>query len=176
MDSERSDTAADTAALRRPGRPKKEGFESKFLEHFAEWGNRSNAAKAAGVSATTVRKREMESPEFAQQIREAHEAFVEELEQDLVRLGRKSKNVIAIIARLKGERPAKYNDKLQVDGVMKTLNLNLGVPSQAEAAAMLKQWIAEDITDATREQLGLGPRPLVIDAPALSHTTQPATS
>jgi hypothetical protein len=72
---------------------------------------------------------------------DAHRAFVEGLEVQLVEMGHKN-NVIAVLARLKAERPEKYHERLQVEGRLATVNIGVAVPLD-EAQAFLRRMLGE---------------------------------
>ena len=99
------------------GRPRLEGWEPRYLEHYREWGAKARAARAAGVSATTVQDRMRTNAAFRRDVAEAREEFLDHLEEDLVKLGRVHHNVIGILARLKADRPERYVEK-HLMGVM----------------------------------------------------------
>jgi hypothetical protein len=136
--------------VRLPGGQRKDGWEHDFLTHYAEWGNKSKAALVADVSLQTVRRREAESSAFAELVREARQAFVENLEMRLVEMGHKN-NALAIIARLRAELPEKYHEKLQIDAAVKSISLNVTATPE-QASVLLREMLAE-VTDATRATL-----------------------
>lgn len=140
---------------------RRDRWETAFLEEYRRWGNLAQAARLAEVNVDTVRRHRKSDPEFAAKIAEAHEQFVDDIETDLVKLGRTKNNVIALIARLKAERPGKYHDKLQVDAAVKQLNVH-AVGSIEDAQKLLAQMLA-DSTDVTKAALAGE----VIDVPAL---------
>ena len=113
-------------------------WEDPFLRCYVEWGNIDKACKKAGVSRERFRKRRKESADFLAQFHNAKRAFMEGLEEDLVRLGRDHRNVIAIIARLKAENPRKYHEKLQVEGKM--LQYQITIPPD-EAKVFFQEMI-----------------------------------
>ena len=121
-------------------------WEDAFLRCYVEWGNIDKACKQVGVSRERFRKWRKESSEFLAKFLMAKRAFMEGLEEDLVRLGREHKNVIAIIARLKAENPRKYHEKLQVEGKL----LQLQVTVEPEEA---KHFLAEMIRHSMPETL-----------------------
>jgi hypothetical protein len=171
----RTATPVAASPTKAPGGQHKTGWEEKFLETYIAWGHRGEAAKAAGVSIQTVRNREKSSPEFAAQVAEAHETFVDGLELDLVKLGRHKNNALAIMMRLKAERPHRYEDKLRVDAAVKSMNLNV-VATADEAKDLLRQMLA-DATDITKAQLAAsGQAALVAHEAAEAAVIAPETS
>jgi chorismate mutase len=123
----------------------------KFLALYALSGNKSKAAKAAGADAKTVRALEASSSEFAEQVEEARLEFIDNLEEELVRLSKEKSQPIAAIARLKAELPHKYEDKLRVDGAMK--HLHAVAPLSPEAATELLRTMLLEATDVSIAQL-----------------------
>jgi hypothetical protein len=151
-----SSAKAKGAAAKPAGGQLRTDWQPKFLRKYAESGSRSRSAFVAGVSVRTVRKTEIRDAEFAQQLAEAHAAFVESLEEELVKLGRSktSSSVTALQTRLRAEAPTKYNDKLQIEGAIKSLNVSVAATPQ-QAAELLREML-ESATDATRERLMVG--------------------
>lgn len=167
--------AAAPSPEKRPGGQHKTGWEPRFLAAYAEWGNRTEAAKVADVSMQTIRNREKSSPEFAAQLADAHEQFVDGLELDLVKLGRNKNNALALMMRLKKERPHAYEDKLRVEAAVKSMNLNV-VATADEAKDLLRQMLA-DATDVTKAQLAAsGQAALVAHEAAEAAVIAPETS
>lgn len=123
----------------KPGDYLDTSWETPFLNSFIEWGSVSKACQIAGVPRQRIVDRRNRSEDFKQRFRDAKRAFIEGLEEDMVRLGRDHKNVIAILARLKAERPEKYHEKLQVEGRILRLNVNI---TDDEAKVFLREMLA----------------------------------
>jgi hypothetical protein len=100
--------AVPAATQRKIGRPLKTGWEERFLVLYRECGSQRTAAKAAGVSHTLIAKRAKASPEFDEQLSEAREGHLDDLEAELTDMARKRGNVIAAFARLRADRPHRY--------------------------------------------------------------------
>ena len=128
------------------------GWEEKFLRYYREWGSKAQATRAAGISQSTVYDREQRYPEFARDVKEAKEEFLDHLEEDLVRMGREKNNVIATLARLKADRPDRYCEKLQIAGHLETVSYNIAGPE----AEKLLQRMLQNITEPTRRMLVAG--------------------
>jgi hypothetical protein len=129
-----------------------EPWEQPFLDHYQEFGGITLSAKLAGVTTPYVRKRREASPTFAEKFEEAHEHFVDSLEKLMVQMGKgqvKSMGFLAIIARLKAERPSKYNDKLQVTGAIGHIH---AAPPPEEVNALLRAMLAGSMPE-TRAQI-----------------------
>lgn len=141
------------ARLRRPGgRPRKRGWESTFLEHYVDHGNKSRACLAAGVALITVARREQDDPAFYAAVLDAEEQIADSLEENAIRLAKDKNNVIANIFMLKAMRPAKYQDRLQVASISTNVNV---FASPDEARALLNSMVS-GLTGNTRQQLGSG--------------------
>jgi len=148
-----------------------EDWSPVFLRIYALCGSRTKASKAAGVAPRAVKLREQESPEFVEQVKDAHAAFVESLEEELVKLGKEKNNALALMMRLKAEAPSKYEDKLRVDGALKHLH---GVaPISPEAAADLLRTMLLDSTESTRAVLAA--TPALVALPLAAEVIEPAT-
>ena len=115
-------------------------WETEFLRIYSEKGGIGLSAKEAGTTWQTVKAHAAHNPEFADRLDEAKTELIERLERQLLRLGSgESKgNFLAVIARLKGEIPAKYNDKLQVSGVVGHLH---AAPPQEEIDNLLREML-----------------------------------
>lgn len=124
-------------------------WEQPFLQCFVEWGSIAKACKIAGVARATVYEQFKRSPKFKADFQEARRAFRDGLEEDLVRLGRDHKNVIAILARLKKEMPEKYHEKLQVEGRMAHLKLQVTI-SPDEAKHFLAEMLQFSMPETRR--------------------------
>src|SRR5262249_35645415 len=85
--------------------------------------------------------------------------FLGNLEADLVQMGRKG-NVIGTIARLKAEKPSKYHEKLQVEGQLRSINVNVDV-SAGSATELLKNLLAASTPETHKMLEGHGD---VVDA------------
>lgn len=152
-----------SAARNRGGRSTRNDWQERFLRNYAEWGSRTKAAAAAGVSVRTVRKHELANPAFAEEIKAAHEAFVDGLELRLVEMSREKGGFLPLIARLKSELPLKYNDKLQIDGAVKHLHGHAPI-SHEEAVTLLREMLNE-MTETSRAQLATLCQPAIdVDA------------
>lgn len=101
-----------------------------FLEKYSKEGGISLSAREAGTTWQSVKAYAAANPDFAEKLDEAKMELIERLERQMVALGNGTAkgNFLAIIARLKGENPAKYNDKLQVSGVVG--HLHAGPPPE----------------------------------------------
>lgn len=143
------------------GRPQHyKNWEQPFLQSFVEWGSIAKACKIAGVARATVYEQFKRSPKFKADFQDARRAFRDGLEEDLVRLGRDHKNVIAILARLKKEMPEKYHEKLQVEGRMAHLKLQVTIsPDEAKhfLAEMLQFSMPETRRALAGEVIDVGP-------------------
>lgn len=97
------------------GRPRK-GQEGKWIEPFlaalSETPIVGLAAKAAGISRRTVYDRRMKDEDFAKRYEEAMDDGLDNLEMDLINLGRGAVkgNVAAVIYHLKVKRYEKPGD------------------------------------------------------------------
>ena len=130
-----------------------------FLEKYSKEGGISLSAREAGTTWQTVKAYAAAHPEFQEKLDEARNELVERLERQMVKMGNGEAkgNFLAIIARLKGENPAKYNDKLQVSGVVG--HLHAGPPPDvveqllrdmlAAARPATKAQIMGEVIDAT---------------------------
>lgn len=153
----------------REGRFRRDRWETTFLDAIRADGSLKRAADAAGVDVKTVKRHLKDDPAFAETYAETREEFVDHLEAMLVDMaaGRLKGNFLALIARLKAERPQKYSDKLQVEGAIK--NLNAHVFATADEARDLLRTMLADATDITKAKLAGN----VIDVPALPAERQP---
>lgn len=124
-------------------------WEPQFLKSYAASGNPSKSARAAGVVLKTVKQRLAADPEFKERYDAALEEYRDRLEEALGN----HHQVVGLIARLKGERPSKYNDKLQVEGSIKQVTVHA---SADEARDLLRSMLL-DATDSTKQQLALPP-------------------
>jgi hypothetical protein len=133
-----------------------------FLERYSKEGGISLSAKEAGTTWQTVKAYANKSPEFAERLEEAKNELIEHLERQLVKLGKaESKgNFLAVIARLKGEIPTKYNDKLQVSGVVG--HLHAGPPPEV-VEQLLRDMVAAarpaTLASITGEVIDVTPNP-----------------
>lgn len=148
----------------RAGKGRRDEWEAAFLVAFRASGNLRKSAEAAGTTVDTVRRHRNADPAFADKIEDAREEFREHLEWMLVEIGagRMKGNPLAIMMRLKAELPAKYHEKLQVDGVVKHAHAH--VLGSEEAARDLLRLMLSESTDVSRAQLTGGE---IIDVPAL---------
>ena len=128
-----------------------EPWEPRFLEHYGKFGGLTNAAKVAGVTVPYVKKRQSECPQFAENYHLAHEQFVDALEERLVEMGRGSNMpaVVAILARLKKERPVAWNEKLQITGAV--VHAHTAIPP-AEMQGLLQSML-KDAMPETRKAI-----------------------
>jgi hypothetical protein len=112
-----------------------EPWEEGFLTHYAEFGGITLSAKLVGMTVPRVKARVEESPQFAARFDEAKELLADSHEKLLVQMAQgkiKSTGFLALISRLKAERPAKYHDKLQVSGAVAHLHTPIP-PAEVEA-------------------------------------------
>lgn len=117
-----------------------ESWEPNYLDFYVKWGAPTLAARAAGVTLPTVKKHREASPRFDELCRQAHEEFVDGLEKKLVEMSTGKAGFLAVIARLKAERPAKYNDKLQIAGVVGHLH---GAPPPEAVVGLLRELLLD---------------------------------
>lgn len=85
-------------------------LKKKFLEDFAQSGNVTASAEAAGVLRNTVYSWRRDDPQFALDMDEAGDEAVDRLEQEARRRGMDSSDTLLIFL-LKANRPDKYRDK-----------------------------------------------------------------
>jgi hypothetical protein len=136
-------------------------WEQIFLERFSTEGGKTLSAKEAGVTWPQVRKRIESDPVFAAAFEEAQEQYRDKIERDILALGNGTKKgaPISYIFRLKGERPEKYQDKLQVAGAVAHLHAAPPIEElRSLLAAMLrdampetKALIAGEVIEARQE-------------------------
>lgn len=130
-----------------------EPWEEVFLREYVERGGKMLSAKTAGTTWPRVARKIEESPRFAQAYEAAHAEMLETLERRLMALSAGAKgNFLAIIARLKAELPAKYNDKLQVSGAVAHLH---AAPAPDVVATILREMLL-DARPETLKQIGAG--------------------
>jgi hypothetical protein len=96
---------------RRPGRQLPPDWHRRFIEFYAEHGVRWRAARYAGVSHDTVLRAEQADPDFARQVEDARQTYLDSHALNLNRLAFKKDNVVASIVTLKAGRPAEYVEK-----------------------------------------------------------------
>jgi hypothetical protein len=89
----------------------------KFLEHLTAGISLAGAARAVGVSHSTVYELRGRDQEFAAAIDSAREAGSDRMEDALLGMGIKDKQYTPLIFLLKGRRPQVYRDNVQVAGV-----------------------------------------------------------
>lgn len=139
----RAAVAADQAAT----------WPAVYLAQYAVHGNLKLAAATAGVEPKEVRARIKQDADFAEQVWAAHEDFCDNLEHALVVLGINKNNALALLARLKAERPQKYQDELRINASLKSVVLHAVAP---EAAVELLRLMVADATPATLASLSPG--------------------
>jgi hypothetical protein len=121
------------------------------LGHYAKWGGISNAAKVSGVTVPYVKKRMEASPHFAEKVHLAIEAFRDSLEERLVEIskGTNMPAVVAILTRLKKERPSQWNEQLQITGAIAHVHT---APAPEEMQGLLKAMLKDSMPE-TRKQI-----------------------
>ena len=87
----------------------------QFLEALRTGISIAGAARAVGVSHTQVYDVRRREPVFAVQMDEAMEAGSDRMEDQLLTIGVRDRNVTALIFLLKGRRPDKFRDRQQTD-------------------------------------------------------------
>jgi len=134
-----------------------EAWEQAFLERYATEGGISLSAKEAGVTWQYVKKRGEASPAFADKFETAQQEYGERLERKMMNLANGNKGVfLALMALLKGALPHKYNDKLQIAGVIGHVS---AAPPPEVVNALLRSML-DDVMPETRAAI----RGEVIDA------------
>src|SRR5262245_40180397 len=83
------------------------------ITELARTGNPVKAAAAAGLSLFQLRDARKADKRFDEDMKEAKETYIENLEEALVEMGRARGNPLPIFGRLKKERPQDWHDKLQ---------------------------------------------------------------
>ena len=137
------------------GRPPLQGWETLWLTEYRRWGRRHIACDRAGISHDTVTRREHESLTFAQQVHDAHQGFLDDMEGELVRMTREKSNVIACLARLKADRPDRYVERLQLSGTITS-----GPAMSAEEARAFLRLMVQEATPTTRAMLAAPTEPV----------------
>src|SRR5689334_11843318 len=90
-----------------------------YFDVFSKTGSKKRAAEAAGVTLGEVRKREADDPEFKERFGHAVDDLVEFLEGSLLKMALDKNNPLPLFGLLKRWAPATWNEKLQIDGVVK---------------------------------------------------------
>jgi len=129
-----------------------EAWEQAFLERYATKGGISLSAKEAGVTWQYVKKRAEASPAFAEKFETASMEYGEIIERKMLALGidAGSKGMfLALMALLKGAMPQKYNDKLQIAGVIGHVS---AAPQPEAVNALLRAMLADSMPE-TRAQI-----------------------
>lgn len=75
----------------------------------------AGAARAVGVSHTTVYELKRRDKSFAESIDTAQDAGSDRMEDALLNIGLRDRNVTALIFLLKGRRPEKFRERQQTD-------------------------------------------------------------
>jgi hypothetical protein len=96
---------------RRPGRQLPDDWRARFLEHHAEHGVRWRGARYAGVSYDALVAAEGADPDFARQVEDARQTYLDRHALNLNRLAFKKDNVVASIVALKAGRPSEYIER-----------------------------------------------------------------
>ena len=143
-------------------------WESRYLEILEQHGNMSLAAKTVGISPYLVKKHRAESDAFNERWLAAMDFYLDSLESGLGKMGLDKNNAIAMIARLRADRPQRYLDKVQIAQHISVAHRY--EPDPAEVQALLLQF-TRDMTPESRANLGLPPAALtdggeIIDVPA----------
>ena len=104
-----------------------------FLETLSSTGLEATSARTAGVTLARVRRYKEADPGFAEQVQEAHESFVDTLEQEAIRRARdgtdkpvyykgelidtvKEYSDSLLTKLLTGRRSTTYGDKREITG------------------------------------------------------------
>jgi hypothetical protein len=145
-----------------------EPWEEVFLKTYTEKGGKRLSAKDAGVTWERVQIHIDESPRFAKLWDAAREEHGEHLERQMLAMMRgelKSSGFMPLMARLKGELPAKYNDKLQIAGAVS--HVHSGGPTPVEVAGLVREMLL-DMRPETRAAIAaeVTPRAEVIETTA----------
>jgi len=90
---------------RRPGPQVPANWPTRFLEYYAEEGVRWRGAKHAGVAYETLLRAERADPEFARQVEDARQTYLDRHALNINRLAFKRGNLVASIVALKAGRP-----------------------------------------------------------------------
>lgn len=88
---------------------------AKFLEFLQSGISLAGAARAVGISHSCVYDWKAKDRDFAEAIDKAREAGSDRMEDALLDIGIRDKNVTALIFLLKGRRPDTYRDRQQTD-------------------------------------------------------------
>ncbi len=90
------------------------GARRKVLEALRQGASISGAAKIAGVNRTTVYRWMDKNPRFAKDVADAYDEGTDHLEDVVLRLALEG-NLGAAIFLLKGRRPQKWRERVQVE-------------------------------------------------------------
>jgi len=90
------------------------GARRKVLEALAQGASISGAARIAGVARATIYRWMEKSARFAQQVADAYEEGTDHLEDVVLRMALEG-NTQAAIFLLKGRRPQKWRERVQVE-------------------------------------------------------------
>lgn len=89
--------------------------KAQFLEALQAGISLAGAARMVGVSHGLIYDRKATDKEFADAIEKAREAGSDRMEDTLLNIGMRDRNVTALIFLLKGRRPETYRDRQQTD-------------------------------------------------------------
>lgn len=89
--------------------------KAEFLEKLKTGISIAGAARAVGVTHSTVYNLMNRDKEFKTLVSEAREAGSDRLEDTLLNIGVRDRNVTSLIFLLKGRRPEIYREKYQAD-------------------------------------------------------------